>query len=403
MHFLKKGSLTLREDSVMAKFNSSIAGVGFTEYSLDSGRSVLSLAVEACKKAMEDAGLDRDDVDGILEFNVGDSVPSEAVAEGLALPVVNYALDWFAGGFCPSALTATACMAVDSGMAKSVLVYRAMNGRSGFRLGGGAGGEAFRPKWSGQYRVPYGWLTYGQHMAMACRRHMEIYGTREEHLAAIAINQRNNAVQNERALHRKPINLDDYKSSRMIADPFHLYDMCLENDGACAILITSNERAEDCRKKPVKVMAGGYLGKSAPGDPLWVDSLLWPDLTENFTKPLFSKLYEDAGVGPDDIDVALIYDCFTYTVLMGLEGLGFCPKGEGGPFAVSGAIGLKGSIPVNTQGGMLSEAYIHGMNVIAEAVMQLRGEGGERQVKSPELAVVTSGATTMGSGLILAN
>ena len=385
----------------MAKLNAAITGVGFTEYSLNSGRSVLSLAIEACQKAMHDAGLCPDDIDGLLEFNVGDSVPTEAVAAGLGLPVMNYALDWYAGGFAPSALLANACMAIASGQCKAALVYRAMNGRSGFRLGGSSGGDAFRPKWAGQYRVPYGWLTFGQNWALWCRRHMIEYGTKPEHLAAIAITQRANAVLNERAVQRKPLTMDDYFSSRMIVDPFHLYDMALETDGACALLVTSKEGARNSPKKPVFIRAAAFIGKSAINDPLWADCFLWPDLTENYTTLLAPRLYRQARVRPEDIDVAEIYDCFTHTVLLGLEGLGFCPKGEGGPFAASGAIGLNGSIPTNTHGGMLSEAYIHGMNVVAEAVLQLRGEGGQRQVKDAEVAIVTSGASTLGSGCIL--
>jgi acetyl-CoA acetyltransferase len=385
----------------MARLNTAIAGVGFTEYSLNSGRSVLSLAVEACKKAIQDAGLTPDEVDGLLEFNIGDSVPTESVATSLGMSEVNYALDWYAGGFAPSALVETASMAVATGVCNAVLIYRAMNGRSGFRLGGATGGEAFRARWAAQYRIPYGWLTFGQNMAMWCRRHMEQYGTKQEHLAAIAMTQRANALQNERAIQRKPLTIDDYMSSRVIVEPFHLYDMSLESDGACAILITSSERAKDCRKKPVYVKAAAYIGKATIGDPLWADSFLWPDITENYTGLIAPKLYREAGIEANDIDIAEIYDCFTYTVLMGLEGLGFCPKGEGGPFAASGGVGLGGSIPVNTQGGMLSEAYVHGMNVIAEAIMQLRGEGGPRQVPGAEVAVVTSGATTIGSACLL--
>ncbi len=385
----------------MKKIKGAIAGVGFTDYSLDSGRSVLSLAIEACRNAMDDAGLTPQDVDGILEFNVGDSVPTESVAAGLSMPEVNFAFDWYGGGFAPCALIETACMAVESERCRAVLIYRAMNGRSGFRLGGGAGGEAFRAKWAGQYRVPYGWLSFGQNMAMWCRRHMEEFGTKQEDLASVAITQRDNALLNERAIQRKPMSVDDYMSSRVIVEPFHLYDMSLESDGACAVLITSKERAKDCKKKPVWVRASAFMGRATLGDPLWADSFLWPDLTENFTGLIAPKLYKEAGIGPEDVDVAEIYDCFTYTVLMGLEGLGFCNKGEAGPFASSGAISLRGSIPTNTHGGMLSEAYVHGMNVVSEAVMQLRGEGGVRQIPEAEVAIVTSGATTIGSGCIL--
>jgi acetyl-CoA acetyltransferase len=388
----------------MKKKDAAIVGVGFTEYSSNSGRSVLSLAVESCQKAMDDAGLTPQDVDGVLEFNIGDSVPSEAIATGVALPQISYILDWYAGGFAPSALVATAAMAVNSGMAKAVLVCRAMNGRSGMRLGGTeqAAFLQLQSKAGGQYRSPYGFLTFAQGMAMWCRRHMVEYGTKPEHLGAIAISQRANAILNERAMQRKPLTMDDYMASRMIVEPFRLFDMCLESDGSCALLVTSANRAKDCKKKPVFIKAAGFAG--GPGvdwDPGFANIFSWQDVTENFTKPLSQKLYREAGLGPNDIDIAEIYDCFTHTVLLGLEGLGFCPKGEGGPFAASGAIGLHGSIPVNTHGGMLSEAYIHGMNVIAEAVMQLRGEGGARQVSDAEVAIVTSGAQAMGSGLIL--
>jgi acetyl-CoA acetyltransferase len=195
--------------------------------------------------------------------------------------------------------------------------------------------------------------------------------------------------------------LQDYMASRVIAEPFHLFDMSLETDGACALLVTTRDRARNCRKKPVYVKAAGHFGKATVADPMWADAFLWPDLTENYTKFLAPKLYEQAGLKPEDVDVAEIYDCFTYTVLMALEGLGFCKKGEGGPFAASGATGLKGKIPVNTNGGMLSEAYIHGVNTVAEAVMQLRGECGKRQVPNAEVCFVTSGATTIGSACIL--
>jgi len=387
----------------MAKFKAPIVGVGYTEYSGNSGRSVLALATEACQRAMEDAGLGPEDVDGIVEFNVGDSPQATAVATALVLPELNYSIDWHAGGFAPSALVATAAMAIDCGMAKSVLLYRAMNGRSGFRLGGsGKFTDVVPASGGGQYRMPYGWLTYGENMALWCRRHMDKYGTTSEHLGAIAMSQRANAELNERACQRKPLTLDAYMASRFIAEPLRLFDNCLESDGGCALLLTSADRAKDCRKKPVFIKASGYFAKTGIGDTFYADSYLWDDLSYNFTGILAPKLYEEAGLGPKDIDVAEIYDCFTHTVLMGLEGLGFCPKGEGGPFAASGAIGLHGSIPVNTQGGMLSEAYIHGVNVVAEAIEQLRGESGARQVPNAEVAMVTSGATTIGSAVILA-
>ena len=387
----------------MAKFDAVIVGVGYTKYSANSGVSELALATEACQKAMQDAGMGIDDVDGVLEFNIGDSVPAEAVATALALPELNYAMDWHSGGSAPCALLATAAMAVDSGMAKAALVYRAMNGRSGFRLGGASGRitDVIPPSGGAQYRMPYGWLTFGEGMAMWCRRHMEKYGTKTEHLGAIAINQRKNAVLNERACQRKPLTMDDYMAGRLIFEPLRLFDMCLESDGGCALLLTSPDRAKDCRKKPIKIKAAAYVQHTGIGDPMYADSYLWDDFTKNYSSLLAPKLYEQSGLGPKDLDVAEIYDCFTYNVLMTMEGLGLCKRGEGGPFAASGETALSGSIPVNTHGGMLSEAYIHGVNVIVEAVEQLRGESGARQVAGAEVAAVTSGATTMGSGLIL--
>ena len=393
----------------MKKYDAAIVGIGFTEYSRNSGRSVLSLAVDACQHAIEDAGLTKEDVDGILTFNTGDSVPTEAVATSLSLPQLNYALDWLAGGFSPSALVQNAALLVSSEVCNAVLIYRALNGYSGMRFGGGGGDISamtdimLRYASTGdmnQYRMPYGWMTPAQNMAMWCRRHMVKYGTKPEQLGAIAISQRSNAMLNEWAMQRKPMTLDDYLSSPMIVEPLRMFDMCLETDGACALLVTSTKTAEQCKKRPVYIKAAAFVSEKMRGMD-WMNSFPCGEMTENFTGLLSPKLYEQAKMKPKNIDVAEIYDCFTHTVLMGLEGLGFCPKGKGGSFAASGEIELKGSIPVNTNGGMLSEGYIHGMNTIGEAVIQLRGDGGARQVKGAETAIITSGAWQMGSGLIL--
>jgi len=388
----------LQED---AKPNrSAIVGIGSTDYSTESGRSVLSLAVECCRKAMEEAGLHAHEVDGVLTFNAGDSVSTEAVANSLGLPELNYVMEWYAGGFAPSALVQLAGMLTATGTCKSVLIFRAMNGRSGYRLGGTD--WSFKADGMWQYRMPYGYLTYPQTMAMWCRRHMIQYGTTSEQLASIAINQRKNALFNEKAMMRESITLDDYFNFKIIVEPFRVLDLCLETDGGCALLVTSAERAEDCKRKPVFIKAAAYVGGPGIGSD-WADFFLWDDLTVNFTVPLGKKLFRQAGLTSDDIDVAQIYDCFTHTVILGLEGLGFCKKGEGGSFAASGETALSGTIPVNTGGGMLSEAYIHGMNVIAEAVVQLRGMGNDRQVQHAKHAIVTSGAWQAGSGMILTN
>ena len=377
-----------------------IAGVGNTDYSAHSGRSTLAMAVEACSNAMEDAGLSSKEVDGILTFHTMDSNSVESVGAALALPNIRYTCEWYAGGTSPSALVELAELLVTGGKCHAVLVYRSMNGRSGYRLGG----KERKPEAAGmwQHRMPYGYMTYAETMAMWCRRHMIEYGTTAEQLGSIAINQRTNATLNERAMKRAPITMEEYLNSPMICEPLRLFDMCLESDGACALLVTNADRAKDCPTVPVYVKASAWVGSSEAGSD-WADYFLRGDMTENFTALLGEELYRQSGLTPKDMDAAQIYDCFTHTVLLGLEGLGFCKKGEGGAFAASGAIAGDGEIPVNTGGGMLSEGYIHGVNVIAEGVRQLRGDCGELQIADAKNVIVTSGAWVEGSGLILSN
>lgn len=385
----------------MAKLNAAIVGIGCTDYSKDSKRSTLHLAVQAAQAAIDDAGLKRSDIDGVLTHTIGDADCPEALATTMGFGEINFLLDWFAGGIVQCGMVQLAANLVTTGACKNVLLYRALNGRSGTRVGGSDGDFMYKLRGVGSpYRYPYGQVSYGQNMALWARRHMEVYGTKQEHLGAIVINQRDNAVLNERATQRQPITLDDYMSARLIATPFRVFDMCLESDGACAVIVSAADRAADYAKRPVYIKAAQFWGKKQGGD--WADAYNWPDLTENFTGYLAPKLYAQAGIGVKDIDIAEIYDCFSHTVMLGIEGLGFCGKGEGGPFAASGAIRRDGSIPINTGGGMLSEAYIHGWNPIYEAVEQLRGEAGAHQIaKQPKTAIVTSGATTEGSGMIL--
>jgi len=377
----------------------AIAGIGYTRYSKHSGVTVLELATEACRKACEDAGIDLDDVDGIISYNFGDSVPSMSVATALGLRNPQYVVEFASGGNAANLITLTATAVIDSGLAKNVLCFRAMNGRSGFRLGGGRELAAHGVT---QFTAPYGWITYPQAMAMWCRRHMTKYGTTKEQLGSIAITVREHAIPNERAMLRKPMSMDDYFAARPIVDPFGLYDICLESDGACAALVTSAERAKDMRKPPVYIMGGAYGGGPNQGEDLF-DAIRWPDLAENFSKYIADDLWRSAGVGPKDVDVAEIYDCFTYSIVMALEGLGFCKQGEGGAYAASGAIKRSGELPTNTHGGLLSEAYIHGFNHVIEAVEQLRGESGDRQIPDAHVALTTAGAMTCGSAMILRN
>jgi acetyl-CoA acetyltransferase len=377
----------------------SIAGIGYTEFSKKSGRTVRSLASEACIKATADAGLKVSDIDGIVSYNFNDSAPAIAVATEIGVPQAGYAVDFLSGGNAANLIILSAVAAIEAGLAKTVLCYRAMNGRSGFRLGGGRDMSAYNIT---QYTAPFGWITYPQAMAMWCRRHMIEYGTTNEQLGEIAVQFRKNAEHNERAMQRMPITMDDYFNSRMIVDPFHMLDICLETDGACAVLVTTTERARDMAHKPIRIMGGAYGGGPNQGEDLF-DAMRWPDHSHNYAKYIADDLWKSAGIGPKDIDIAQIYDCFTYSIIMQLEGLGFCKDGEGGPFVQGGRIAPTGELPLNTAGGLLSEGYIHGLNHVVEAVQQLRGDAGVRQVPGVETCLTTAGAMTCGSALVLRN
>ena len=377
----------------------AIGGIGCTDFTRESGRTVRSLASEACSKAIADAGLELADIDGIISFNFNDSAPAMGVATELGIPRANYAVDFQSGGNAANLITLTATAAIEAGLAKNVVCFRAMNGRSGFRLGGGRDMNA---RGVTQYTAPFGWITYPQAMAMWRRRYMIEYGDDDEGLAEIAMTFRDNAVLNPRAMQRTPMTRDDYYNSRPIVDPFRMLDICLESDGACAVVITSAERAKDMPHKPVYIMGGAYGGGPNQGDDLF-DAIRWPDHSHNAFKYLGDDLWKSAGIGPADVDVAQVYDCFTYSVLMALEGLGFCKEGEGGSFVQGGRIKRDGALPLNTAGGLLSEAYIHGFNHVIEAVEQLRGVSGPRQIKDAEICLTTAGAMTCASAMLLRN
>ena len=378
----------------------AIAGIGHTDFSKKSGKTVQRLASEACMNAIEDSGIDINEIDGFVTFSMNDSVYGISVATELGIPDVQYAVDLYAGGNAANLIISNAAAAIEAGMAKNVLCFRAMNGRSGFRFG--AGGNAAVAAGITQYSAPFGLMTYGQAMAMWCRRHMIKYGTTSEHLGMIATTFRKNAERNPRAMMRKPLSMDEYMNARMIADPFRMYDICLETDGACAVLVTSADRARDLKKKPVYITSAAYGGGPSQGEDL-NDLIRWPDQSHNAYPYIAQGLWDGAGLTQDDIDFAQIYDCFTYSVLMALEGLGFCPEGEGGAFVQDGNIRIDGSLPLNTAGGLLSEGYIHGLNHVIEAVQQLRGEAGDRQLQNANVGLTTAGAMTCASALILRN
>ncbi|MDB5396338.1 MAG: Acetyl-CoA acetyltransferase-like protein [Rhodospirillales bacterium] len=366
----------------------AIAGVGYTEFSKNSGVSTLTLALRAIMAALDDAGLPPNRLDGIATHRVGDSIPSAVVAQAVGIRDLSYFVDQFGGGGSSHAVVGQAALAVASGVADYVVCYRAINARSEFRMGGTA-----RPAVDSvetQYQAPYGYVAPPQQYAMVAQAYMHRYGITPRHLAAVAMTQRRHAEKNARALMRAPMSYDDYLASRMVADPFRLLDCCLETDGAVAILVCSPERARDLRQPPVLVRAAAWGG----GQTLF--SNRQPPPGTSSAAVMVPRLYKKAGLGPADVDVAMIYDCFTAAVLIQLEDYGFCAKGEGGDFVLSGATALGGSLPVNTHGGFLSEGYVHGWNHIAEAVQQLRGAAGDRQVPGAKIALSTGAPGYVG-------
>jgi acetyl-CoA acetyltransferase len=380
----------------------AIAGIGATEFSRRSGRSVLSLATEAALAALADAGLSASDVDGIVRCD-SDTVRHNDLVHTLGLDRLEYFSEVGPGGVAPSAMVGQAVAAILSGQATTVLVFRSLNGRSGRRFGlspvtgrrvGGNGTYD-------EFFLPYGLLTPGQIFGLLAQRHMLDYGTTEKDLGHIALACRARANTNPAAqMYDKPLTMDDYLAARMISRPLRLYDFCLETDGACAVVVTSTERARDLAKPPavIRAVAQGSLTDPQPG--IQFPIVLRETLTTLPAKPTADTLYRRAGLGPDDIDVAQFYDCFTITVLLQIEDYGFCAKGEGGAFVSSGEIELGGRLPINTGGGHLSEGYIHGMNHIVEGVRQVRGES-TNQVPGAEVCLVTSTPLPPGSALIL--
>jgi acetyl-CoA acetyltransferase len=361
---------------------SAIAGIGYTEYSKNSGVSTLTLALRAIMAALEDAGLSAADVDGVACHRVGDSAQAVLVAQSLGIQDLRFHLDLFGGGSGSHQVVASAAMAVATGMAETVVCWRAINARSEFRMGGT--GRAAPDTTEFQYQVPYGYATPPQQFAMQARAFMQSYGVVAEDLGRVAINQRRYAMESPRAMMRNELTMEDYLASRWIVEPFRLFDCCLETDAAVALVVTSAERARALARPPVLISAAAY----GSGHTLFSNGR--GDLAVSAAAQLAPRLYAMGGVGPGDIDVAELYDAFTPLVLLQLEDYGLCPKGEAAGFVADGHTAKGGSLPVNTHGGHLSEGYVHGLNHVAEAVSQLRGDAGSRQVPGAAVALSTA-------------
>ena len=368
--------------------NTAIVGIGATEFSHNSGRSELSLAVEACKEAVADAGLDPQEVDGITRYSADSSIEN-LVGRTLGLKDLRFQASTSLGGSLgPGGIVLLGAMAVATGLCNYVLAFRAFNERSGDRFGQSSAGT--RVSGDQAYYVPFGLMVPGQWVAVRARRHMAEHGTQSRHFGEISVAARKHANRNPRAFfHDRPMTLEDHQNSRIVADPLRLFDYTLETDGAVAVLITTAERARDLKQRPAYIMSGAWGG--APAMSGLLGHRRFPICEEISTVNMAKDLFGRAGVSPKDFKVAQIYDHFTPLVLMSLEALGFCKVGEGGPFVEGGRLQWPdGDLIINTSGGHLSEGYIHGMNLVAETVRQIRGTS-TSQVENAEMCLFTSG------------
>jgi acetyl-CoA acetyltransferase len=385
-----------------------VSGIGQSQVGRRLERDPMALTVEACLRAIEDAGLRRQDIDGLSTYP-GGMVPGAPGFSGAGCAELQDALRlrlrWYDGGpEQPGQLGSVinACAAVATGLARHVLCFRTVwesTAQGGGRRAGigTSGGKGFRASGFMQWTLPFGAASAANWIAMFAQRHFHEYGTTREQLAWIALNARRNAARNPAAIYRTPLSLEDYFAARMISTPFCLYDCDVPVDGATAFVISHADTAADLRGPPLRVEAAGC---ALQGRPSWDQ---WDDLTTMALRDAAAMLWSRTDLRPGDVDVAELYDGFSFIALAWLEALGFCAKGEGGPFVEGGArIALDGEIPLNTQGGQLSAGRLHGYGFLHEACLQLRGEGGERQVPGdPQVAVAAAGGGPLGGCLLV--
>ena len=379
----------------------SIVGIGATEFSKDSGRSELRLAAEAVRAAIADAGLQPADVDGLVTFTQ-DNNTEAAVAREVGIPSLSFFSRIHYGGGAACATVQQAAMAVATGVADVVVCYRAFNERSGQRFGQVMSNLAFAPTSSGVdagWVYPMGLSTPAAWVAMAARRYMHEYGATSEDFGRVAVAVRKAAATNPNAFfYQRPITLAEHQASRWIAEPLHLLDCCQESDGGVAIVVTSAARARDLAHPPVTISAAAQ--GSGP-DQFVMTSYYRPTISGLPEMGVVAnQLWQQSGLRPDDMQAAILYDHFTPFVLPQLEELGFCSRGEARDFIADGHLDLDGRMPLNTHGGQLGEAYLHGMNGIAEAVRLVRGSS-VNQPDAVHHVVATAGTGVPTSGLVL--
>ena len=392
--------------------NVCITGVGQSAVGRPLDRKPLALTADACLAAIADAGLTRDDIDGLATYPggaLGNAAPGFAAGGVTEVQeLLRLDLDWWNGtaetaGQLGSVITAVGAIA--AGFAKHVLCFRTVweasaqgaGGRRGIGTGGGGGSGV--PRFGGemQWRLPFGAASAANWIAMMAQRHFHEYGTTREQLAWISLNARRNAALNPAAIYRTPLDMETYLGARMISTPFGLYDCDVPVDGSTAFVVSHVDAARDLRHPPIRVEA---VGSALRGRPSWDQ---FDDLTTMALRDASAMMWERTDLGPADVDVAECYDGFSFIALAWLEALGFCAKGEGGPFIDGGTrIARDGEIPLNTHGGQLSAGRLHGYGFLHEACVQLWGEGGERQVRGdPRVGIAAAGGGPLGGCLLL--
>lgn len=375
----------------------AIAGIGQTEFSKDSGRSTLRMALEAILEALDDAGLEPKDVDGVVKMHANDDIFEIDLLRNLGLPNLRFFNEVPHGGGASCGTIAGAVAAVVSGMADVVVTFRSLNERSERRFGQSSAGGGL-PHWM-QYNIPHGLVTPAQWIAIFGQRYLHEYGHTTEEFGRVSVLARKHAATNPHAMmYGRPITLEEHQASRWIAEPLRLLDCTLDTDGACAAIIVSAERAKRLKGAPAYIAAAAQ-GTGSRAE--MMTSYQRPEITRlEEAEATARELYRVAELRPKDIGVAEIYDHFTPMVLMALEAYGFAAPGKAPELFQDGRLELDGEMPLNTHGGHLGEGYLHGFGHIVEAVRQIRGTA-VNQARDPKVCLVTSGTGVPTSGIIL--
>jgi acetyl-CoA acetyltransferase len=371
----------------------AITGIGETAYERGTRKSAFQLQVEASLTAISDAGLKPKDIDGVIPIGIT-GAPAEEFVTNFGIDDLRFSAVTPLGGASPIASVQCAAAAIAAGICNHVLIAA---GRASFH-GARAGSRIHTmPQFHyvTEYELPLGSVAPAQIYAPMARRHMELFGTTSRQLAEIAVTIRSHALLNDNAVMKTPITVEDHQSSRMIADPFRLLDCSLESDGGAALVVSAADRAKDMRQPRTLIMG---IAEGHPDSPSAISQRR--DMTRLGIAKAAPRAWAMSGVGPNDIHVAEIYDCFTWVVLCQLEDMGFCKKGEGGAFVEGGRLRLGGALPVNTHGGLLSQAHMLGMNHVVELVRQLRGQKKRAQVENAEVGLAT-GYGDLGDGAMM--